>query len=261
MKLEKENFDESGHITYSPEIEKQLILKVINEEQKKKYLKYLEQYKDKPEEARAYIISQAKNVFQNNFELEQMLKLVNDEGTEQSKGKKTADCKEKELNGLVVFASLLNLVSDQQVDPKLLFHTLYYRCCIKPGGSPGGITRIDCLMNFLFTDKYHYLPIYDLEKGVLITGIFALVFENSVLFCGPEINSCDNFVSRNIEQIKFQCWNSISDFLQKNKLISNVCFTTQNVGLSYLFSANNDQKAKIKKLNNQSSLQDWNNAY
>ena len=53
MKLEKENFDESGHITYSPEIEKQLILKVINEEQKKKYLKYLEQYKDKPEEARA----------------------------------------------------------------------------------------------------------------------------------------------------------------------------------------------------------------
>ena len=215
MKLEKENFDESGHITYSPEIEKQLILKVINEEQKKKYLKYLEQYKDKPEEARAYIISQAKNVFQNNFELELMLKLVNDEGTEQSKGKKTADCKEKELNGLVVFASLLNLVSDQQVDPKLLFHTLYYRCCIKPGGSPGGITRIDCLMNFLFTDKYHYLPIYDLEKGVLITGIFALVFENSVLFCGPEINSCDNFVSRNIEQIKFQCWNSISDFLQK----------------------------------------------
>ena len=50
-------------------------------------------------------------------------------------------------------------------------------------------------------------------------------------------------------------------FFTKNKLISNVCFTTQNVGLSYLFSANNDQKAKIKKLNNQSSLQDWNNAY
>ena len=84
-------------------------------------------------------------------ELNQMLKLVNDEGTEKSKGKKTEECRNRELNGLVVFASILNLALDQQVDPKLLFHTLYFRCCIKPGGSPGGITRIDCLINFLFT--------------------------------------------------------------------------------------------------------------
>ena len=88
-----------------------------------------------------------------------------------------------------------------------------------------------------------------------------MVFENCVLFCGPEIDSCDQFVSRNLEQVKFQCWNAIDVFLQQNKLISNVYFTTQNIGPLYLFGGDNKQTKIIKQLSNQSSAQNWSIEY